>query len=400
MSNGESNYRKLIVVITVMSLTSFIMSTYGFGRYLFPMIVLDMKRDIHFTYADVGIIMSLNQVGYLCSSCVAGKLTLLLGSRRLIIGSTLVCGVVLLLLGFIKNVWLIGLLISILGICSATSWIPMVDIVGRFIHARNCSKVLGLISSGTSYGLFISGIAVPYLLREYSWEGVWITSGLATLAFVLIGLVCLSWLNMLENQTIPQRQSQAKFGLSQKRQIIHLIVMMFLSGLAFMPFQNYLIPYLREDLNFSVELSGRVWNVIGFLGMVSGFLIGTLADMVSIRRLLIISYIFILSSSTLLAGYTTQGTVLLSGFLFGLAYYGIFGLIPAYIIKVMPQGYSTSVFGISNFALGLGSALGNYLGGWLKSLTSSFSSLYISISFIGIFLVYFSYKLRETRSKV
>ncbi len=392
MNTQVSKTKKFILLL---SLTSFIMSTYGFGRNIFPMITPDIVGDLNLTYATIGVITAFHQVGYLTFSYVSGRLSPLLGAAQLSLGAVIISGICLLLLGILSETWAVGVLITILGICAAASWIPMVSIVSQFLSEKNLGKALGLISSGTSYGVFTSGFAVPYFLNRYGWESVWLISGAATVLLGLLGMIYLRSLGAFRLKQSYKKEPEKKVLFSNKARIMHISLLMFLTGIALIPFQTYLIPYLREDLHLTIEVGGMVWKIIGLLGMVSGFIVGSLADKISIRRTLIISYLLIFVSSVLLLVYPIRAIVFCSAVLFGLAYYGFFGLIPAYISKTISKEHSSSILGVSFFALGVGSALGNYLGGLSKTLTASFITTYFSISLICIVLIYLSILLKE-----
>ena len=61
---------------------------------------------------------------------------------------------------------------------------------------------------------------------------------------------------------------------------------------------------------------------------------------------------------------------------FGLSFYAVFGLVPAYIGQVFTEGAAALVFAFGNIALGLGGVLGNILGGRLKEASGSFTAIY------------------------
>ena len=369
-------------------LMSFIMVTYGFGRNILPMIIPDMKNSFGFTYTAVGIVTALHQIAYLGFSYVSGKLSLRINSVSIVSGSVLISGICLVLTGIVDNFSAIGFLFVITGACAAASWVPMIDVVGKYVPEQHISKAMGFISSGTSYGVFLTGFAVPFIKRQFDWETIWIVFGIVAMVIFMVWLLfyCQVPANNPQRITVETNHSTSS-STDMNLKVFQITVLMFLTGLAFIPFQTYLIPYMREELELSLELGGRVWNIIGLLGMISGLVMGTIADRLTIRRALLISYVLILISSALLYFYPTAVTVLVSGLLFGVAYFGNFGLIPAYIRKMISKERSAAIFGITNLALGLGSAIGSYLSGICKTLTGSFSWIYMAICLICLALM-------------
>ena len=63
----------------------------------------------------------------------------------------------------VANAFHIATLMVMTGCAAATGWVPMVAVVQSGITVRNQGKVLGLISSGTAYGLFFNGLSTPML---------------------------------------------------------------------------------------------------------------------------------------------------------------------------------------------------------------------------------------------
>ena len=400
VENSITN-KKLRAFVIVFLMTSIVMSTYGFGRYLFPIIIPDMMKDIQFSYLTVGLITGGNQICYLSFSYFSGQLTKRISAGILVISSILLCSSILTALYFIENIWIIGILISSLGIFTATSWVPMVNIVTEVVSPDHRSKALGLISSGTSYGLLISGVAVPYILLNYNWQTVWLVFGIFALIIAFLGLLFFIQWNLFADKSKKGKNTEKKSiqlnSTEIRFQIFYLVTIMFFTGLTLVPFKNYIIPYVRSELGFSVELAGQLWSVIGILGICSGFLVGAIADKISIRLTLKLSYLFIVLASFLLSFCPTYFTILLAGFLFGAAFFGIFGLIPSYISKIIPSDNPAAVFGITNLALGIGSAAGNYLCGWVKYLTGSFIYIFIGILIICFFLIFVLKRLRNDK---
>ena len=398
MTNLKRDRCRLLFAIGI--LTSFIMVTYGFGRNILPMIILDMKRTFGFSYTAVGIVTASHQIAYLAFSYISGKLTLKFNSVGIVSAAVIISGICLILTGLVNSFFAIGILFAVAGACAAASWIPMIDVVSKYVPEKHLSKAMGFVSSGTSYGVFLTGFAVPHLKNNYGWEMIWIIFGSAA---ILIFIAWVFFYRKVPGRSLHKDSAEIVVSKSTVNRInlkvIRIALLMFITGLAFIPFQTYLIPYMRDDLKLSLELGGRVWNIIGLLGMISGLFMGYIADRLTIRRALFISYVLILMSSAILFFYPGKNTVLFSGLLFGVAYFGNFGLIPAYIRKTISKERSASIFGIANLALGLGSAIGNYLSGICKTMTGSFAWIYMAICILCIALMMTTLSLEGDESK-
>jgi MFS family permease len=384
--------------------TAFIAVTYGFGIYLFAIVVSEMKADIGFDYMVVGIITGSAQIAFLTAALLSGIISPRLGAGRVILGSVVICGACLICLGFVRNIWTIAAMLIILGGCAASVWVPMVEIAGLFIPFEHRSKVLGLMSSGTSYGVFINGLIAPYFITHHHWSDIWLAVGAGTIMITILSVLVLSRFGVFTTPPSKPEETQKHRGFLSGFNKGFMIfpnfiiwLMLFLNGLSCSPFQTYLAPYILEELNFPVEVAGRIWSIIGFVGMGGGFAIGALSDKTGIRSALTLTYAFLALAAFIVFIHSAQYQLVIAAVSFGLAFYAIFGLVPAYIAKTSTPAQSTVIFGIANVALGLGSMLGNFIGGWSRTYFGTFYWTYVAILAVAILSVIITWLLPNER---
>ncbi|PLL10184.1 hypothetical protein C0V75_21800 [Tabrizicola sp. TH137] len=368
--------------------TAFIAATYGFGVYLFPAIVEAIRVEIPFTYGTLGTISGLVQAGFMISAIAAGLLTLRYGPVPLILGSVITCALCLAGLAFAPNVVIISILLIVLGCCAVIVWVPMVEVARDVVSTAHQGKALGLMSSGTSYGVFVNSVLMITILPVYGWRWVWATTAFLVGVLALISIIRLRTLYARQSSnsnrdvanTIPLKE---RFTLLAKPLPAVIFLMMFLNGLSCMPFQTYLSAFLQGEANLSQVEAASAWRIVGIVGMVSGVVVGALADRISVRHAMTITYLILVSAClTLINVPSTKGDLLLiiSAICFGTAFYAVFGLVPAYISQVFGKGNAAIVFSFGNIALGLGGIVGNIAGGILKEATGTFNSAYIAMA--------------------
>ena len=372
-------------------LTGIMATTYGFGVYLFPLILVDIKTELAISYAEIALITGISQMGYMIGSFFCSLASSKLNSFTIILGSASFSGICLLSMSLVNNIWLICVLLLLLRAFSAAVWVPMVEIVSQKIDFNYRSTVLSIASGGGNYGIFLNGIMCLYLIPRFGWRSIWVATGVITICIVLGSYFFFRNINLHSYPSRPKKlilkvNPTSKYILFEPT-TISLLIIIFLSGLLFIPFLTYLIPFLREELNFSIQFSGSIWSLIGLIGMGSGIILGVIADRVGIKSVLLFVSISTSVSALLLCFTTVPSLILLSSILFALVCNSIFGLPPAYISKVYPPEKITVFYGIANFIMGLGMKLGNYLGGWMKSLNGSFFSLYLSIGLTVLLLI-------------
>jgi predicted MFS family arabinose efflux permease len=285
------------VELTIM-FTAFIAATYGFGVYLFATILPDMRSTLSFTYSNAGLMIGLAQLGFLLAALFSGFLSEKVGAGRLIVGSVAICCAGLFAIGLAANTMIVGILLFILGIVAATVWVPMVEVVQSAVPKRHEAKALGLISSGTAYGIFFNSLTIPSILPAHGWRAIWFLTASATLILLLWALL------RFRNSGTSNHKREAYdldgtsplkilSGLMFQPITITILAMMFLAGIACMPTQNYLISFIRDDLGYSLAEASRAWSAIGLIGMIGGFVMGSVADRLSIHKSLFITFLLL-----------------------------------------------------------------------------------------------------------
>ncbi|MGV8920135.1 MAG: MFS transporter [Pseudomonas sp.] len=367
-------------VVLAIVLTGFVASTYGFGVYLFANLVVDMRRDLGFGYTTVGLITGGAQVGFLSFSFLTSYLGRFFEGWKISLYSTIVTALALLGLGVSHSILLSGVLLVLLGGCSASVYIPLVEIVAKNFPAYKRARIMGLISSGTSYGVFINGLLVSALTLNEGWRSIWLAAGLISVVLCVI-----AWFLLRHSPQSHERPTEtvtavqgAQKWLSRPLYLMWLVA--FLNGLTLLPFQTYLAPFMRDELGISATTTGQVWSTIGAVGMAAGFLVGWIADRIGVQRALILCFASAGMASACVFHFSSGGYFYLAGFLFALAFYPVFGLVPTYLGQIVDVSRLTQAFGIANILIGLGGICGNFLGGVCKDLLGSFAPIYMIIS--------------------
>jgi predicted MFS family arabinose efflux permease len=385
----------------VVLLTSLVAATYGFGIYLFAQLVPDMQASLGFDFSYVGSITASAQLGFLLCALLAVWLTPIIGGGRMIVASGAVCALALLLIPLSNNILIIGALLTLLAGTAATVFVPMVDVITRVTAYRYRGLAMGLVSSGTSYGVAINSLLVPLYAAQGEWRSVWWWVGLLTVAMTLLVLVVFKKGGLLSpNVPLAVTPMAVELAVPRRRSalikpwVLLIWSMNFLIGFATFPFQTYLSSYLRTELGFDVQFSAQVWAVIGLVGMFAGLAVGWISDRIGLRAAMLLVYGCVVAASLIFATHPSGHWPLIAAGLFSTAFYPIFGLIPAYVSKLASSGaMAVSIFGVANVMQGSGGMLGNYGAGLLANHSGSFAGVYATISGVGVLLIVLTLKL-------
>jgi MFS family permease len=392
--------------VVVVLLTSLVAATYGFGIYLFAQLVPDMQASLGFNFSYVGAITASGQLGFLLCALLAAWLTPKVGGGRVILGSGVVCAIALLLIPLSDNILVIGALLTVLAGTAASVFVPMVAVISKVVAYRYRGMAMGLVSSGTSYGVFINSLLVPIYAPEGEWRTVWWLVGFIAVGISVIVLWVFKRGGLLSKASAPAAEATTAEGstpplqqASLKTELMKPWVLMvwsinFLIGFSTFPFQNYLSSYLRTELGFGVDYTAQIWATIGFVGMFAGLAVGWLSDRIGLRAAMLLVYICVAGAALIFVVQPSGYWPLLAAVLFSTAFYPIFGLIPAYVSKQASSvATAVAIFGIANVMQGTGGMLGNYGAGLLASLSGSFVGVYVTIGIVAVLLMILTLKL-------
>lgn len=363
--------------------TAFIAATYAFGIYFFPALIPEMRRDLGFDQEFVGLATGLSQAGLMIAAFLSSILVPIIGPMRVMLITVAVNAAGLLAMAAISNPVFMVPVMAAFGGCAGAAWIAVVAISPDVLPARHQGKLLGLMSSGTAYGVFLNGLILPPLVSGWGWRTAWTVVGVLSTALLVAAAWRLAplWGHSTRRAQPPgaaQHQPRNLRGLLQPTAIL-VIAILFVSGLVLSPFQTYLSSLLREGFGWRMETASRCWSAIGIGGMFGGFLLGAAADRISAKWAMVVAYGLLILAA--LSVFLAQDIwpVYLGTLLFGAAFNAIFGLIAAYIAKHFPPGIAVPLQGATMVALGCGSMLGNYLGGLIADRSGRFEGIYIAV---------------------
>lgn len=375
--NTHTGARTLGVAVVF---TLFVAVVFGFGMYLFALIVPTMRQSLGFEYTAIGAVTGGAQVAYLLAA-LACPAVHRFGAGQVIVGAVGGAALLLLLFARVQGIVSVGLLLIGLGAAAAFMVVPTVGAIAATVALPFQARVNGLVSSGTAYGQFANGLLVSWLLPAHGWPSVWVAAGLAAMAITLAGWIALRrFAAPVFAREAPRRAERhpAPGGWLRlaTRGNLMVWILLALSGMACGPWQNYLSSFLADEQGYPLETIGQLWSIVGVVGLFSGFAAGMAADKAGVRRALAFSYAALACSGLLIAFHSQAWHLQLGAVCFGLSFYAIYGLIPAYISKTAEARSATTVFAIANVFLGVGTTLGNVAGGslpgWLGSLDCVF----------------------------
>jgi len=384
-TSAPGRYARIITLL----FTAVIAVTYAFGVYLFPLLLPDMKNVLDFGYAEAGSIAGLRQIAFLLTAMLSGAATVRFGAGTVILMSVVVCGLALSSLAMSPNLWAMAVLLIVLNACAASAWIPMVSLITKVVDYRHQGKSVGLIASGTNFGLCLNGLMVPVLMSAWGWRSVWLTTGSFTVLLAFLLWATLARASLLDGPPKKKREEPRARNWREVAAPRYLFVysLSFLGGLAGVASANYMSAYIRTDLHLSISIAGQIWLLMGIAGATAGIAFGAIGDKLGLRAALLGATALLGVSAVLVAIGKTEVILLIAGACFGGSFFPIFGLLPTYVGKTSEPALTAIICSAVECALGLGGAVGSFLGGLAPHAFGSFRPVYLAAAIIAALMI-------------
>ena len=385
-------------------LSAVIAATYGFGVYLFPVLLPEMKYSLGFDYAQAGFITAARQLANVAMALLSGFAAARFGPTRVVLVATALSAAGLGFLAFADQTWVMGSVLIALNAYAAATWVPMMLLITPLIDERHQAKAIGVISSGTNYGVLLNGLMVPALLASWGWRSVWLVSAALTAALSAMLVIVFARLDRLQARTtLPGRTARPRVGSTAQqifaRRYLLAYAIALLCGFAGVPYITYFSAYSHDDLHLSLDVTAHAWVLVGLVGAVSGLALGIICDMRSVpdqggpaqrdgMRIALVSAGALLFCASLLAASRPGGySLAVAAIAFGFSFFPIFGLLHAYVGKISTPALAAIACGICEAAFGVGGASGNVLGGLCKTVFGAFQPVYWIAAAASIVLV-------------
>ncbi|PFT67020.1 MFS transporter [Bacillus cereus] len=339
-----------------------IITTTGFARMAYGIILPFMQGGLHLSTAQSGMLGTILFLGYLLTVGTSGIFTIRFGAKSvLLIGSWFVV-ISLMGLAFVSSFWIVAFCMLCAGAGSALVYTPLMSItVGWFPDKRG--TVMGLLLSGAGIGMLFSGIIVPYVVRtfpEYSWRGAWFLFGVITCIIVFAASVVLKNPEVTEDE---QKMSNKSF-LWKTKELYIIAWMYFIVGVV------YLIPNLYQtsfmiDSGISASISGTVYAIAGIFSIVGASVWGFISDRIGIKKSLCSALLLAIIGDMAPIIFGNITGFIVSAIIWGSSLGGILLLIQVAASKqVSPKYVSMAISFISVF-YAVGQMIGPGIAGWV-----------------------------------
>lgn len=354
----------------------------GFGRHSYTVVFSSMKEGLGLSEVQAGDLATGNMVGYLVSSVLCGLLASRFGPSVVITASLFAVSAALLLTGWASSFHAALAARILTGIASGGVNVPAMGLVSSWFASRQRGLATGIAVSGSSFGLLITGLAIPQILVRFGpsgWRAAWFF--LAAGAF-LIAMICAM---LVRNSPSARRRSPAARAaqhhplhrvLSSGR-IWFLAGIYMLFGFSYIIYSTFFARYLTAEAGFSARLAGAMWSGIGLVSIASGYLWGMVSDRLGRKYGLAMVFFLQFLSFSAFGLWRVPAGYWISAALFALTAWSIPAIMAAAAGDVMGARLAPGALGVLTMFFGIGQSSGPFVAGRIAQFSGSYMRAFL-----------------------
>lgn len=387
-------------------LACFVINLYVGGVIFFSFTAFfePIQQEFGWSYTQISLATSLRGLEMGIFAPIVGFLVDRFGSRKLLLGGTIVIGIGLVLLSFTHSLLMFYLcfLFIALGAGGCTSVVTMTAVAIWF--QKNVGLALGIMASGFGAGGLIIPLIV-FLIDESGWRITLVILGVGMwLLGIPLSLIVRDRPEQLgsspdgpltESSTTsdqgesPEKTKRAFLEMIKKRSFLYLNIAETVRMMAVTAVVTHLMPYL-SSIGMSRATSGAVAAALPLVSIVGRFGFGWWGDRFD-KRFVLATTFFLMSAGVFAFCYVQSFWVLLVFILlFAPGFGGSMVLRGAILQEYFGMASFGKMLGIVLGSASIGGIIGPTLAGWAFDTLGSYTSVWYGlcgISGVAIFLV-------------
>jgi MFS family permease len=357
----------------------------GFGCvYSFTAFIESLERDFGASRGAVSAVFSIAAFIYFGLGSVSGPLADRFGSRRLVVAGMILVGLSMAAAGAAQNLAEIYAAYGLgMGVGVGLAYVPAMGATQRWF-LRHRALASGLASSGIGAGTLAVPLVAALLIVHLGWREAYLVLGIAA-ALIGAGMALL-----IEND--PRGRGLAPDGDAARpdREAVQPasgaaiadavrsrpFILLYAACLAcafgvFVPFVH-LAPYAM-DHGIARSSAVLLVSAIGVGSTVGRFFLGGLADRFGREASLMATFLGMALALVIWLVSTSFWPLALFGLVFGTAYGGWVGLLPAVVMDYFGGRNVSGIIGILYTSAGIGTLIGPSAAGFAFDMSHSYT---------------------------
>jgi MFS family permease len=401
----------------------------GFGRFGYSAILPTMQKALDMSSAVAGLLASWNLAGYVLMAAIGGMLASLFGPRLVVGIGVMVTAFGMFLTGLADGVVGASAARFVTGIGSGMVLVPSVALMSSWFEMRRRGMASGIVSSGSSLALIITGPVVPQIIAAGGadgWRSAWyffavLCAVVGVLTFIIqrnrpyrdsherlrldpawqsdcmarqrvgtVGAVARtleSWSVVLPDKRTKPHPRVSMSGMRavlRSRYAWHMGFVYMAFGFAYMIYFTFFQKRLTADLGLSGAMAGNLFLIIGVGSLICGVLWGSISDRIGRGRAIALNCLLQAIAAALFAWWPSVPGLAISALIFGLTSIAVPGIVGAGCGDQYGPVMASASLGFVTIFLGLGQVLGPYLAGKMADVFGTLTYSYLLAG--GVFL--------------
>ncbi len=353
----------------------------GIGRFVYSLVLPDMRDALGWSYAAAGFMNTINAAGYLGGALIASRLCNRFGLFRVLRDGTLACVAALILSGLSGNFIVLSFARLLIGVGAGVAFVAGGAMAATLVQSQpsRASWLLSLFYAGPGIGIFTSGLLAPFLLQLFgpgSWWIVWLVMAAISMAMMTLLLI-----NPVEAPATIADAASGKFAIAP---VLTYLAGYFLFGAGYIAYMTFMIAFVRDAGGGAAAQSG-FWCLIGLSAFISPWVWrGLLARGQSgISTAIILGFNALGAALPLVS--QSAAMLALSALVFGVAFFAVVTATTAFVRFNYPTTLWPTAIAAMTIAFGIGQTLGPIATGLITDATGSLSSgLGVSAATLGV----------------
>ena len=337
----------------------------SFARFAYGLLLPAMRSELELTYSQAGALNTANAVGYLIGALVAVRYVPRFGNRRLFCIGLVATVLALFGSGVIDRFDVQLFLRTVAGVGGALVFITGVVLASNLAadEPRVSATATAIYFGGAGAGIFISAIAVPWLLATlgaHAWREAWL--GLAGISGVLaVFSIRAAWTS----------REPGRLGAPVRWPIRRLRVALmsyFLSGLGYIGYMTFVVASMigRGATHLDVAV---MWGTLGLASMVAPLVWRSARQRHHAATLLVVIGLTMSVGAAIPVFTASRGAMVTSAMLFGVAMFSVPATATDLVKTSLPKPAWGSAIAVFTVSFAVGQMVGPLFTGWLADAT-------------------------------
>ena len=368
--------------------------------FSFGIFLREFQMEFGWSRAAISGASSLNFLLTGLGGIYAGRLNDRIGPKLIIMATGLLLGIGYILMSQIESIWQLYLFYGvIIGVGISSVDVITLSTIARWFMRRR-GAVSGIVKVGTGTGQLVVPVLLAILISSIGWRDSYIVISIATVLNLLIIAQVMrrdpAEMGLLPDgeKSVAKKTELEQVDLSMKtafrtKQLWILCLVLFCIFFCLISVIVHIYAHAR-DTGLSAAVAASILSISGGASISGRLLMGFLNDRMGGKNSLIICFLILICSLSVLQLANTAWLFFVFAGIYGIAHGGIFTVISPVVAEYFGLISHGVLLGVVYFIGTIGGAIGPFLTGRLFDVTGSYQTAFyimIGMASTGLILI-------------